>query len=240
MTLPLGRRRLAPYYVLRQVTFPAIWNRRSRPCIKENSVTLCNCGMCFLFDPYVGPYQVLPLRTKSRPGSNGNEGVLQISKSFRITGVSSSDCLMPYPRHSLGISLLLCRDAVSVFYSPSRPGHTGWRSYSSGVGVFYSPSRLSYIREVLPLCRDAVSVFYSPSRPGHTGWRSYSSGVGVFYSPSRLSYIREVLPLCRDAVSVFYSSSLLGHVEWGSYRSAKMQWVYSTAPADRTTFGGES
>ena len=35
-------------------------------------------------------------------GSNGNEGVLQILQSSRITEASPSDILMLYPGHSLG------------------------------------------------------------------------------------------------------------------------------------------
>ena len=58
-------------------------------------------------------------------GSDGNEGALYISLSFSITGASPSDCLMLYSGHSLvdewvGEFLPLCRDAVGVFYSPSR------------------------------------------------------------------------------------------------------------------------
>ena len=45
--------------------------------------------------------------------------------------------------------LPLCRDAVGVFYSPSRLG------YRIFVGVF------------LPFCWDAASVFCTPSRLGH-------------------------------------------------------------------------
>ena len=39
---------------------------------------------------------------QSGPGSDGNEEVLHISQSFRISGVSPSDCLMSYPGHSQG------------------------------------------------------------------------------------------------------------------------------------------
>ena len=35
------------------------------------------------------------------PGSDGNEGVLCIPQSYRITGTSSSDCLVSYPGHLL-------------------------------------------------------------------------------------------------------------------------------------------
>ena len=36
------------------------------------------------------------------PGSNVNEGVLCIPQSSSITGISSSNCLVSYPGHSLG------------------------------------------------------------------------------------------------------------------------------------------
>ena len=65
------------------------------------------------------------IQSQSRPGSNGNEEVLRISQSLRITGISSSDCLVSYPVHSLvGVVLPLCRSAVGVFYSPSRLSNT--------------------------------------------------------------------------------------------------------------------
>ena len=40
---------------------------------------------------------------QSRPGSDGNEGVLSILQSSSITGASLSDCLMSYPGHLLGM-----------------------------------------------------------------------------------------------------------------------------------------
>ena len=43
---------------------------------------------------------------QSRLGSDGNEGVLFIPKSSRITGASPSDCFVSYPGHSLEESLL--------------------------------------------------------------------------------------------------------------------------------------
>ena len=57
---------------------------------------------------------------QSGPGSNGNEGVLRIPQSSSIAGTSPSDCLVSYPGHLLGGGVLpLCREVVSVFYSPS-------------------------------------------------------------------------------------------------------------------------
>ena len=62
--------------------------------------------------------------SQSGLGSNGNNGVLHIPQSSRITGTSPSDCLVSYPRHSLwkGGIISLCKDLVCVFYSPSQLG----------------------------------------------------------------------------------------------------------------------
>ena len=58
---------------------------------------------------------------QGEPGSNGNEGLLRIFQSSSITGTSPSDCLESYLGYSLEGFLLLCWDAVTIFYSPSRP-----------------------------------------------------------------------------------------------------------------------
>ena len=60
--------------------------------------------------------------SQSWPVSNNNEEVLHILQNSR-TGASPSDCLVLYPGHLLGVVLSLCRDVVSVFYSPS------WQCY---------------------------------------------------------------------------------------------------------------
>ena len=45
------------------------------------------------------------------------------SPKLCITGAWQSDCLMSYPEHLLGSGvLLLCRDAVGIFYSPRQLG----------------------------------------------------------------------------------------------------------------------
>ena len=63
--------------------------------------------------------------SQSGPGNNSNERVLCILQSSSITGASPSDCLMSYPGYWFGGwgGLLLCRDAVGVFYSPNRLGY---------------------------------------------------------------------------------------------------------------------
>ena len=38
------------------------------------------------------------------PGSNGNEGVFHIPQGHSIAGTSTSDCLVSYLGHSLGVS----------------------------------------------------------------------------------------------------------------------------------------
>ena len=54
------------------------------------------------------------------PESDGNEGVLHIPHCSGITGTSLSDCLVSFQDTRLVEVLLLCREAVGVFYSPSR------------------------------------------------------------------------------------------------------------------------
>ena len=60
---------------------------------------------------------------QSRPGNDGNEGVLRIPQSSSDAGNSLSDYLVSYSGHSLGGGVLaLCRETVGVLYSPSRLG----------------------------------------------------------------------------------------------------------------------
>ena len=58
--------------------------------------------------------------SQSGAGSNGNKGIVCIPQSSSITGTSPSDCLVSYQDTRWGWGLTLCREAVSVFYSPSR------------------------------------------------------------------------------------------------------------------------
>ena len=67
---------------------------------------------------------------QSGPGSDGNEGVLRIPQISSIAGTSTSDCLVSYPGHSLGRGVLpLGREAVGVFYNPSRLGKSVFLGY---------------------------------------------------------------------------------------------------------------
>ena len=47
-----------------------------------------------LFDPNIGPFLVLPFLGQSPPGSDCNEGVLQVPQSTYITGTTPSACLV--------------------------------------------------------------------------------------------------------------------------------------------------
>ena len=60
-----------------------------------------------------------PTPGQSGPWSDGNEGVLRVPQSSRITVASPSE-LVSYPGHPLVGALSLCRKAVGVFNSPSR------------------------------------------------------------------------------------------------------------------------
>ena len=60
---------------------------------------------------------------QSGPGSVGNKGVLCIPQSANIAEAATSDCLMSYPGHPLGMEVLpLCKGAGYEFYIPSRLG----------------------------------------------------------------------------------------------------------------------
>ena len=62
--------------------------------------------------------------SQSGPGSDCNEKVLRFPQSSSITGASPSDRLVSYLGHSLwGGFLSICRDSVSVFYSPNWLGN---------------------------------------------------------------------------------------------------------------------
>ena len=56
-------------------------------------------------------------------GSNGNEKALYIPQ-ISNAGASPSEGLMSYPGHSLGRVLPLCKDAVTVFSSPTQLGYS--------------------------------------------------------------------------------------------------------------------
>ena len=51
-----------------------------------------------LFNPSIGPYQVLPLRARVDLGAMAIEGY----SAFPKAGTSPSDCLVSYPGHPLG------------------------------------------------------------------------------------------------------------------------------------------
>ena len=134
----------------------------------------------------------------------------------------SRSILQPQPTWPvIGEVLLLCRDAVGVFYSPSRLGHSlGKYCSSAEMQSEYTtaPADLAtHWGSIAPLQRCSRSILQpQPTWP----------------------LIGEVLLLCRDAVGVYYSPSRLGH-SLGKYcSSAEMQSEYSTAPADLATHWG--
>ena len=72
-----------------------------------------------IFDPGIGPYQVLLLLTKVELGAMAMKGY----SAFLITEAVPTDCLVSYLGHSLVRVLLFCSDTVGVFCSPSRLDH---------------------------------------------------------------------------------------------------------------------
>ena len=51
-----------------------------------------------LFDPYIGPYQVLPLQARVDLGVMAMKGYSTFPQSSSITGTSPSDCFVSYSR----------------------------------------------------------------------------------------------------------------------------------------------
>ena len=87
----------------------------------QKSVNSRNHGLA-LFNPLIEPLSSATTLDQSGLASDSNKGILCIPQSSSITGTSLSDCLVSYPRHSLGGVLPLCRGAVGVFDCPSWMG----------------------------------------------------------------------------------------------------------------------
>ena len=132
------------------------------------------------------------------------------------------------------------------------------------VGVFYSPSRLDPRWGILTPLQRCSRCILQPKPTGPTLGESYPSAkMQSVYSTAQAdwTHVGEFLLLCRDAVDVFYSPSRLDP-RWGSltplqrcsrcilqpkptgptlgnsYSSAEMQSMYFTAQADWTHVGG--
>ena len=78
---------------------------------------------------------------QSKPGSNGNEGVLCIPQSSSITGTSPSDCLVSYPEHLLGGGSYPSVELQSVYSSALADRTNRWQClhyYNLDLYVFYN------------------------------------------------------------------------------------------------------
>ena len=93
--------------LLRLVGCLSLWHINFSRLLKPNSVFI----QTILFSISTHFCSILPINRTlsgtttpglSGPGSDGNEGVLCISRSSSITGSSPSDCLVSYPGHFLG------------------------------------------------------------------------------------------------------------------------------------------
>ena len=62
---------------------------------------------------------------QSGPGSDGNEELLHIPQNSSLTGPSPSDCLVPYPGHSLGDSYSLAEIQTVCSTAPADWAHPG-------------------------------------------------------------------------------------------------------------------
>ena len=70
-----------------------------------------------LFNPKIGPYQVLPLLGQTRPGSDGNKWVLHILQRSSITRTSQSDSRAIFPHQCK----LLCWSTAEFYHICTGP-----------------------------------------------------------------------------------------------------------------------
>ena len=89
--------------------------------------------------------------------SNSNKGVLHIPQSSRI-GALPSDGLVPYPGHSLSAVLILCRDAISVFYCPSWLDLTPYGLFS--VEIWFISKCLIVIKTIFSMFHCILLCFF--------------------------------------------------------------------------------
>ena len=75
-----------------------------------------------LFNPLIGPYQVLPLRARVDLGAMAMKGVLRIPQSSSTPGTLPSDCLVSYPGHSLGGGLTPLQRCSQCILQPQLTG----------------------------------------------------------------------------------------------------------------------
>ena len=136
--------------------------------------------------------------SQSGRGSNGNDGILHVPQSSRIEA-SSSDCVVSYPGHSLGVGVLpLCRDAVSVFYSPIRLTYINSGAARSALGSWYE---LLLTYKMAPTITSANSPvlsynpFLTPLRH-YTDWHQMENGSKANirrYNPFQRSQIQRFM-----------------------------------------------
>ena len=103
--------------------------------------------------------------SQSGPGSDGNEGVLNIPQSSSITGDSPSDCLVTFRTLVKGV-LPLYREAVHVFYSPNRldKGRAGcWFELNLNIHetIFWLESNFMSIKPFLYVHLSFCAVVYN-------------------------------------------------------------------------------
>ena len=88
-----------------------------------------------LFDPYIGPYQVLPPQARVDQGAMAMKGYNALSQSSSITGISLSDCLVSYLGHSSGNLNPLQRSSRCIL-----------QPLPTGQHIFFNPTHTWYMR----------------------------------------------------------------------------------------------
>ena len=147
-------------------------------------------------------------------GSDGNEGIIRIPQSSSISVGSPWDFLVSYQNtRCWGRELLFWRDAVGVFYSPSRQG----RFHLLSVGLvnrFYQQKLYIYIYQPLDTNRMWHNVISNWSLACFnsvllllTGWHNMVKGFNLpYYLPIDRRWIVEYISFLGGIITIWNAS----------------------------------
>ena len=132
---------------------------------KQFSLAYVHCLV--LFNPQIGPYQVLPLRARVDRGAMAIKGYSAFPKAPALLEPPHEIFQCHIQDTSGERSLNRLQKCSLCILQPLLTGPLDTHLGRDAVGVFYSPCRLGHrtlIGEVLHLYRDAVGVFCNLSR----------------------------------------------------------------------------
>ena len=123
-----------------------------------------------LFNPLVGPYQVLPFRARVDLRAIAVKGYSTFPKASALLE-SHHEIVCVISRTVVRVVLPLCREAAGVLYSPSRPGNPGHKS-----GKYYLSEEMLSAFLTAPADR---ALSYSIIFLGRVGKANISKNYGI-------------------------------------------------------------